>query len=164
MVIAIGSHGRNTGKTSAVCAVIRAFPEAAWTAIKISAHEPEAGTAYTLEPEADRDGRHDSCRYLAAGAARSYYLRHGAGGLAAAMPELSALMTRAENVIFESSSILDFLAVDFYLFVLNRGAAQLKASAKDLTARADAVLTVREAAPDYLAPELVDFVRARLTR
>ena len=163
-MIAIGSHGRNTGKTSAVCAVIRAFPEERWTAIKISAHEPAAGAAYTLEPESDRDGRHDSCRYLAAGAVQSYFLRHGAGGLAAAMPALRGLVADAGNVIFESSSILDFLRPDFYLFVLNRGAAEVKASAQAYAARADAVLTVRAAAPDYLSPELADFVRARLTR
>jgi hypothetical protein len=164
LVIAIGSHGRNTGKTSAVCAVIRAFPKAGWTAVKISAHEPAGSEPYTLERETDREGRHDSSRYLAAGAVESYFLCHGPGGLAEAMPTLRVLLAGAGNVIFESNSILEFLAPDFYLFVLNRGAAVVKASAKQYSGRADAILTVEATAPDYLSRELSEFVRARLTQ
>ena len=35
MVVVIGGHTRNIGKTSVVCGVIRALPNWNWTAIKI---------------------------------------------------------------------------------------------------------------------------------
>src|SRR6202522_3566091 len=100
-VIVIGGHTRNIGKTSVVSALISAMPDKCWTAIKItqfghgvcSAHgEPcdceTADHSIAVSEERDPASGTDSSRYLAAGAARSLWVRTRQGNLAEAMPRL----------------------------------------------------------------------------
>ena len=61
MLVAIGGHSRNIGKTSVICGFVRALPDWNWTAIKVTPHRhvvcPHDGEAST-----------DTDRFLAAGA------------------------------------------------------------------------------------------------
>ena len=38
MIVVVGGHTRNIGKTSAICQIIQSTPEAGWIAIKLSRH------------------------------------------------------------------------------------------------------------------------------
>lgn len=152
MVIAVGSHGRNTGKTSLVCALIRAIPEARWTAVKISGHEHDDPCALTQETDAG--GPHDTSRYLRAGAARAYLLQ---GSLADALPDLHALLGGSPNAILESSRVVDFIRPDLFLFVRNESAPEFKEEARAYEPRANAIVTV-------CTPEIVERVRALTLR
>ncbi len=81
MLVVVGGHTRNIGKTSVVAGLIAALPELNWTAIKItqyghgvcsSAGEPcECAVAdldhpYAVSQETDSASGTDSSRYLAA--------------------------------------------------------------------------------------------------
>jgi hypothetical protein len=162
VVIAVGSHSRKAGKTSLVCALIRAFPEARWTAVKISGHEHGAGEAYTLTEESDAAGPHDTSRYLRAGAARSYLLRSTPGRLAEAIPALRAVLEAGENTILESSRVVEFIQPDLFLFVLHESAPQFKETARAYLPRADRVVVISET--EQMPPEVVELVRERLCR
>jgi len=144
----------------------------------------------TFAISAERHGASgtDSARYLAAGAERSLWVRTQGGMLASAMPrirkELAAIEEAGGNAILESNSILQFLQPDLYLSLLDVGTADFKESARRYLDRADAVLVVERAVapqwqgvslrvvegkphfgvrgPDFLTPEVVDFVRGRL--
>jgi hypothetical protein len=175
MVITIGGHSRNAGKTSVACALIRAMTEARWTAVKISGHGHGAGSAYELTMEPDADGSHDSSRYLRAGAVRAFLLRYQRGRLGEAMPALRDVLGTSENVMIESSSILEFIDPDLYLFVRNDSAGEFKESARSNASKADAIIAVNDTVcdepfcfrvtePEYMSPELVEFVRSRLSR
>ena len=83
----------------------------------------------------------DSSRYLAAGAARSFWVRTRQGKLAEAMPRLFSLMDAADSVIIESNSVLGFLQPDLYATVLDPEIAGFKASALRYLDRAGAVLS-----------------------
>src|SRR3954471_10093527 len=100
-VVVIGGHTRNIGKTSVMCGLLAAFPENHWTAIKITQFghgvcsangdpcECEiAGHAIAISEEREADSGTDSSRYLAAGAARSVWVRTRQGELAEAMPRI----------------------------------------------------------------------------
>jgi hypothetical protein len=152
-IVVIGGHSRNIGKTSVVCDLIAAMPEKNWTAIKITQFghgvcsangEPcDCETAdHTLAVSEERDPATgtDTSRYLAAGARRSYWVRTRTGDLVEAMPRIRAEMTRAENVILESNSVLRFLRPDVYAAVLDGGVADFKASSLRYLDRADAIL------------------------
>ena len=132
----------------------------------------------------DGDATTDSGRYLRAGAERSLWVRTRVGMLAPAMPRIRKELAASQNAILESNSILQFLRPDLYVTVLDAGTADFKESARLFLDRADAVVTVDRAmaaqwkgvsgrliegkpifpvrAPEYVSPELVEFVKGQL--
>ncbi len=154
-ILVVGGHTRNIGKTQLVVEIIRAFPQARWTAAKItqyghgvcSVNGKACGCAvdehtFAVEEETDRSGQTDTSRFLAAGAARSLWVRTKQGRLAEAMPRLREEMASAENVILESNTVLNFLRPELYLPVLDFSHPDFKASARTLLDRADAYVVV----------------------
>jgi hypothetical protein len=115
MVIVVGGHSRNVGKTSVICGIIRALPTWNWTAIKITPH------AHTERED----------RFLAAGAARAFLIQSDA------MPRIAQLLAESENAIVESNSILRFLRPDLCAMVLDGAVADFKATALEFIHRAD---------------------------
>ena len=174
-IVVVGGHTRNIGKTSVVAGLIAALPERHWTAIKITQFghnvcsangEPcdceTADHTIAISEERSRTSGTDSARYLAAGAARSLWVRTRQGQLAEAMPRLRALIADAENVIIESNSVLRFLRPDIFISVLDPSIADFKPSALRYLDRADAVVmpeTTTELGWKNVAPSLV--ARAR---
>jgi molybdopterin-guanine dinucleotide biosynthesis protein len=152
-IVVIGGHTRNIGKTSVVCSLIAALTERAWTAIKITQFghnvcsangEPcdcqTADHTIAISEERDPATGTDSSRYLAAGAARSLWVRTRQGQLAEAMPILRREIVRSSNVVIESNSVLRFLKPDVYAAVLDPGIADFKPSSLRYLDRADAIL------------------------
>lgn len=198
-IVVVGGHSRNIGKTSIVAGIIRALPEMQWTAFKITQFghgmcsangEPcdceTAEHTVAVTEERDAGSGTDSSRYLAAGATRSLWVRTRTGDLIEAMPRIRKEIEQAENVIFESNSILRFLRPDLYLSVLAPTVTDFKDSARLYLDRADAVLVLegflkrpewkgislrllegvpvlRMEIPKYITAEIAEFVRQRLT-
>ena len=157
-LVIVGGHTRNIGKTQLVVEIIRAFPEAAWTAVKItqyghgvcsingeSCHCAVDEHTFAIEEETDHSGRSDSSRFLVAGARRAFWARTKQGRLAEAMPVLRQKLAGAQNVILESNSVLHFLRPDLYLPVLDFSNPDFKASAREFLDRADAYVVVSAA-------------------
>ena len=199
-LVVVGGHTRNIGKTSVVAGLVAAMPELRWSAFKITQFGHGVCSAngapcdcetadHTLAISQERDAISgtDSSRYLAAGAARSFWVRTRQGQLAEAMPRLRREFARSENIIVESNSILRFLQPDLFLSVLDAGTADFKVSARNYLDRADGiVLTGGEldsaAWPEvslrliakarvfqghpgaYCSPELISFVRQAIDR
>jgi len=140
--------------------------------------------SWALTEERDRSGGSDTSRFLVSGAARSLWLRTRQGMLAEAMPRLRQELAGAENAILESNSVMRFLRPDLYITVLDAATADFKTSAQEFLDRADAVIlhdsadhvvwaTVslkpvadkpmfRIRPPQYVTPELVEFVRRKI--
>ena len=140
--------------------------------------------SWAVTEERDRSGESDSSRFLVAGAARSLWVRTRQGMLAEAMPRLRQELGDAENAIVESNSVMRFLRPDLYITVLDAATADFKTSAQEFLDRADAVVlhdgadhvawanvslkpvagkpTFRIRPPQYVTPELVEFVRESL--
>ena len=146
-----------------------------------------ADHSWAVSEEKDRSGESDTSRFLVAGADHSWWIRTQQGHLAEAMPRIRKILALTQNAIIESNSILRFLKPDLYLTVLDPATADFKSSAQEFLDRADAVLlhsienSTRPAwknvslkpaidrpmfairPPNYVTPEVVDFVRARLS-
>ncbi len=140
--------------------------------------------SWAINEERDRSGESDSSRFLVAGAARSLWVRTRQGFLAEAMPRLRQELAKSENAILESNSVMRFLRPDLYLTVLDTATADFKTSAREYLDRADALILHEESAnvawtdvslkpvagkptfrirpPQYVTPELVEFVRQRI--
>jgi len=152
MLIAVGGHSRNVGKTSVVCGIIAAIPEAKWQAIKITQHGHHVCSEHTVPCRcAPEDPSHpyalnaqtvaddsDSGRYLKAGAERSYWLRTAQGQLGHAVPVLRELLSQAEHTIVESNSIMRFFQPELYIPVLDFANEDIKDSSRLFMDRADA--------------------------
>jgi hypothetical protein len=145
-----------------------------------------ADHSLAVSEEKDRSGDSDTSRYLVAGADHSWWVRTQQGQLAEAMPRIRKILASTQNTIIESNSILRFMKPDLYLTVLDPQTADFKASAQTFLDRADAVLRHSSAnskdpawervslkpvidrptfaihPPNYVTPEVVEFVRARL--
>lgn len=198
-IVVVGGQTRNIGKTSVVAAIIARSPEMRWTAMKITQHrhgicsakgEPcdcsTADQTVAISAERDPDTGTDSARFLKAGAVRSLWVRTQPGSLAEAMPGVRQEIARAENVIIESNSVMQFLKPDLYLAVLDYGTADFKASALQALGRTDAILLLASGAgltppwwgvshklfqdkpvfeiapPEYITDAIESFVRERL--
>ncbi len=195
-VIVIGGHSRNVGKTSVVAGIISALPEFHWTALKITQYghdicARDGGScdcatgdhSWAITEERDRLGKGDTSRFLAAGAAKVWWVRTQQGHLAEAMPAIRRILSDVENAIIESNSVLKFVKPDLYLTVLDPSTPDFKESARELLDRAHALilheadgfswqnLSLKPVAgkpqfrihpPDYVTPEIVHFVKSKL--
>lgn len=147
-----------------------------------------ADHAWAVSEERKRYGESDTSRFLAAGAEHAWWVRTEQGRLAEAMPRVRQILGGTPNVIIESNSVLRFLNPDLYLTVLDPQTADFKTSAQTFMDRADAVLlhSVDNAAgpawervslkpvadrptfairpPQYVTPDVVDFVRQQLSK
>jgi hypothetical protein len=146
-----------------------------------------ADHSFAASEERDRSGESDTSRFLVAGADHSWWVRTQQGHLAEAMPRIRKILAATQNTIIESNSILRFLKPDLYLTVLDPQTADFKTSAQTFLDRADAVLlhSTEDSndpawksvslkpvinrpmfpihPPNYVTPEVVDFVRTRLS-
>jgi hypothetical protein len=145
-----------------------------------------ADHSFAVSEEKDRSGESDTSRFLVAGADHSWWVRTQQGYLAEAMPRIRKILATTQNAIIESNSILRFMKPDLYLTVLDPQTPDFKASAQTFLDRADAVLlhstenrqdsawdrvslkpvadrpTFLIRPPNYVTPEVIDFVRNRL--
>jgi hypothetical protein len=137
MVVVVGGHARKIGKTSVVCGVIRALPDWHWTAIKISQHSRSEEIGPSATP--------DSSRFLAAGAARAFWIE----GLKDHMPEVLPIIAGSENTIIESNTIRRFLDPDLTAMVVNGSVPDLKSSTLWFLEKADVLVTTSAEPPAW---------------
>ena len=199
-VLVVGGHTRNIGKTSVVAGLVAALRDMEWTAVKITQYGhgicsangeacdcATADHTIAVSEEHDRSSGTDSSRYLAAGAARSFWVRTQQGELHEAMPRVRKLIASAENVILESNSVLRFLKPDLALSVLDPAVEDFKPSALRFLDRVDALVMPSTAgegsawagvsaqlilrkpkflftAPAYCPEALVAYVREAMTK
>jgi hypothetical protein len=143
-----------------------------------------ADHSWAISEERDRSGESDTSRFLVAGAVQALWTRTEQGRLAEAMPTLRRRLEGTHNVIIESNSVLKFLRPDLYLSVLDPSTPDFKNSAREFLDRANAVIlheapggpawqavslkpvaqrpVFRITPPNYVTPEIVNFVRESL--
>lgn len=155
MLVVVGGHSRNIGKTSLVAGLIRKLRSHNWTAVKITlygngvcAHdggvcgcEPDSGEAFALTEEYEPNIT-DSGRFLAAGAQRSFWLRAPSGELARAAGMIRKIIAQSENAIVESNSIVELVRPDVFLMLLDFSCEDFKPSSLRFMDRADAFVVV----------------------
>ena len=198
MLVVVGGHSRSLGKTSVTAGLIRKLRDRQWTALKITQYgnsicedhagacgcEPESGEEFELSEEYE-PGKTDSGRFLAAGAARSFWLRVPSGGLPRAADIVHKVLTQSENTIVESNSVLELVRPNLFLMLLDFGCEDFKPSSLRFMDRADAFVVIdrginvpvwENAAcgmwdhkpqfyvkpPVYVTPALTEFVKSML--
>ena len=155
MLVVVGGHSRNIGKTSVTAGLIHELHDRRWTALKITQYgntvcdhhtgvcgcEPQSGEAFELSEEYEANET-DSGRFLAAGAARSFWLRVPSGELPRAADIVRKALAQSENAIVESNSVMEFVNPDVFLMLLDFGCRDFKPSSLRFMDRADAFVIV----------------------
>jgi hypothetical protein len=197
MIVVVGGHSRNIGKTSVAEGLIRHLPQQKWVALKITQYghgicshigvacgcETEPDHPFALSEEYEPSST-DSGRFLGAGAERSLWLRTPAGQLSAAADLVRKILTRHENVMVESNSLLELVKPDLFLMVVDFACADFKDSSARFLPKADAFVVIDHGMatpawknvsagalegkprfavtpPNYVTPGLAAFVRDR---
>lgn len=149
--IVVGGHSRNVGKTSVTAAIIAAWPQYSWTAVKISSHWHEGGDSTgksgspeicRIDEEFQRNDGTDTGRFLAAGASRSFWVRVRDGNLQEALPQLMPVLHSNPYAIIESNGIVRYIHPDLYLMVHRYDVQDYKKSARENLRHVDAVVAV----------------------
>lgn len=180
-IVVVGGSTKDIGKTALVCAIISALREFDWTAVKITAHDyitesvdrTAIGSALREEPT-----ENDTSRYLAAGARRSLLVtRHGGE---VPLEEIERAVGADRNVIYESNRVIDAVEADVCIALAGGRLEEWKPSFVRLLQKADALVSCqsieidsglvrrriphfRLQSPDRLTPDLVDWLRLRVT-
>ena len=166
-LVVVGGQARKVGKTSVICGLIRGLKMLGWTAVKISYHGGEADAHdaplpeelpphldFLLSEERDREGRGDTSLYLAAGARRALWLRARGDGLARGLPALLHAVEGDEHVVVESNSLLGYIKPGVFLMVMDESGGDVKGSARQFLACADAFVAVKSGPAPWPAASL----------
>lgn len=176
-IVVVGGSGRNAGKTALICGLIRALPEFAWTAVKISGHDH--GMPQSIWEDTAPGMATDTGRYLAAGASRAIFVTATADELGTIIqPLLDAHRQQGFSaaLVFESNRILEHVRPAVCLAVEDSANPDPKPSFQLVTHQKDATVVLgamdgslpgdiplfRLAALDRIAPEMLAWLRARL--
>ena len=160
MLVVVGGHSRNIGKTSLVTGLIRKLRRHDWTALKITQYghgicsrqgeacgcEAAPDHPFALSEEYEPNST-DSGRFLAAGAKRSLWLRAPAGQLAGAAGTLKKILDQSGNVIVESNSVVELVEPDVFLMLMDFACQDFKPSSLRAMDRADAFVIVDRGIP-----------------
>lgn len=161
----ISGNGRNTGKTSFVCELIRKtskiYPV---TAIKVSPHHHDRqtqiavheGAGFGIWEEQREDGIKDSSRMLLSGAGKVYYIEAKDDSLANALDQLLPMIDPTHAVVCESGGMRTLIEPSILILLNEEGRDEKKQSYIDLLPLANACITFKgdKFDPD---PKIVDF-------
>jgi len=148
----VSGNGRNTGKTSFVCDVIRKIcKKYTVTAIKVSPHYHEKhiqeplfeDAGYAIWEEHRQDGVKDSSRMLLSGASRVYYIESTDAHLSYALAHLLPLIPPGNAVICESGGLRKLIEPSLLVLLNKEGLEEKKQSYMDLLPLSDILVTFK---------------------
>ena len=137
-IIVVGGGGRKIGKTALICGVIRALPELAWTAVKITSHGH--GRVQPVWEETSAGQGSDTARYLAAGARRALMVTAGDDALGPIVQQILRECPPPGCVIFESNRVLEYLRPDLCLAAASGPEGERKPSFDRVEQQMDALV------------------------
>lgn len=147
-VIMVGGQTKNVGKTTLICNIIAAFPNADWIAVKISNHlhipqnskQLARGDEWSIWEQNPTTDRNDTARFLRSGAARALLVQAENSLLEPACACLNNELASAKNVIVESASAAEWLHHDLLLILLDPSQDDFKVSAQQQLNVADGIV------------------------
>jgi hypothetical protein len=174
-IIVVGGSGRGAGKTALVCGLIRALPEFAWTAVKITSHGH--GRARPVFEETAAGQGTDTARYLTAGACRALMVTAGDDALGPIVQRILGECAPPDCLIFESNRVLRYLRPDLCLAAASSPKGERKPSFALVEERMDAMVELAGhdhvvasgkiafhlASLERISPPMTAWVRERLT-
>jgi len=166
-LLIIAGTGRNTGKTTLVCQIVRKFaPTKPLIAIKITPHfhkNVRSGKVLCnndnlyIAEETDPSMGKDSSRMLKAGASHSFFVMAGDEQLEEAFLKIRELIPPGSLLICESGGMRSYVTPGLFFMMTSNETALLKPSAEKLMALADRVISFDGEKLDF-NPDTIEIV------
>ena len=171
IVIGVGGFSSDTGKTTLMCDLLRAFP--GWEGIKttrghyrscgkdphtccVSDLLEEEPVVYSGYEQTFADGK-DTGRYWEAGAANVHWLIATDSQVDAGIKQALSLV-RANGVFVEGNSFSEFVPVDAMILTVRQSRSQIKRSARQALGRANALYLWADVNPNVSSREILGSV------
>lgn len=147
-ILIVAGSGRNCGKTSFLCNIIRKQETSGLAAIKVTPHfhEPTEGLvilkehpSYRIFKEENRQSDKDSSRYLQAGAVDSFFIQAKDDALQQAFHALVPLLGEKQPVVIESAALAKFISPSLFLFI-QKEKEPIKSSVESILPHADMMI------------------------
>lgn len=158
-LLIIAGTGRNSGKTTLACQIIRKFsPYQSIVAIKITPHfheNPGNGrvivnkTNIFIAEEMDATTGKDSSRLLEAGAVQSYYVMTTDEYLEEAFNEILTRIPANSMVVCESGGLRHLIRPGLFFMMLHPGNTGLKSETEKRLSLADRIVTFDDPKFDF---------------
>jgi molybdopterin-guanine dinucleotide biosynthesis protein A len=156
-MLMVGAGDRNAGKTRFVCSLIKRFcPQHNIIGIKVTTIEQDNGSCprggagcgvcstlegnFCITEETDRQSNKDTCKMLASGATRVFWLRALKTHLKEGITALQDVIGDDVNSICESNSLRQVVEPGLFVMLKGQRAAGCKASAKNVARYADRIV------------------------
>ena len=171
IVIGVGGFSSDTGKTTLMCDLLRAFP--GWEGIKttrghyrscgkdphtccVSDLLEEEPVVYSGYEQTFADGK-DTGRYWEAGAANVHWIISTDSQVDAGIKQALSLV-RANGVFVEGNSFSEFVPVDAMILTVRQSRSQIKRSARQALGRANALYLWADVNPKVSSREILGSV------
>lgn len=129
-IILIAGSGRNIGKTTLICKIIRAAKKQEIVAIKVTPHFHEAtpglieidkGNGWIISEETNSSTQKDSSLFLKNGANKSYFIQIEEDNLDDAFVAIKKYLQKDKIIIIESAALHKIIEPALFIFVLPDG-------------------------------------------
>lgn len=156
-MLLVGATGRDAGKTTFVCGLLRHFQYVGTAAVKVTVIRernggcPRGGTGcgvcssvhegYVLTEELSNTGGKDTHRMLASGAGRVFWLRTFVNSIEEGLSALQQRVGPDTPLICESNTLRTVVVPGLFLMVTNGNSSGIKESAQSVFHHADLVIT-----------------------
>ncbi len=151
-LLLIAGTGRNSGKTTLACAIIRGFAsQFPVYAVKISPHKHDKtgdqellfeGNGFLIYKEKSENSTKDSARMLAAGASQSFYIACDDACVGPAFQQICKFIPKNSPVICESPALRAYAEPGIFIITDNDQVVSRKESVLQLTHTADRVINL----------------------
>ena len=129
-IVLIAGSGRNVGKTTLGCGIIRTAKKQKIVAVKITPHfheatpgliEIEKGSGWNISEETNISTKKDSSLFLKNGAKKSYFIQAKEDKLGDAFNAIKNLLAKDKLVIIESAALHKIVKPALFIYILSDG-------------------------------------------
>ena len=129
-IVLIAGSGRNVGKTTLGCEIIKATKKQEIVTVKITPHfheatpgliEIEKGDGWIISEETNSVSTKDSSLFLKNGAKKSYFIQAKEDKLGDAFNAIKKLLTKDKLVVIESAALHNIIQPALFIFILPDG-------------------------------------------
>jgi hypothetical protein len=161
-LLLIAGNGRNSGKTTLACAIIKKFSsQQSLIGLKISPHVHNSNRAaipvfddglFKIFRETTLTSAKDSSKMLAAGTSEAFYIEASDKYLSKAFQEFQKLIPSGSSVVCESPALRKYVEPGVFLFLTGPQTFKPKTNMENILPLADKVVHLEEAMkPTFLS-------------
>lgn len=151
-MLMIGGSGRNVGKTTLICAIIRKFaPTTPLIGLKVTSirhgeedfhghHDVPLSETFRIFEETDKESVKDTAKMLSAGARKVYFIQTPDEQMPLAMDAFFALVGQQSTIVCETRSLRRLIKPGLFILITDPVHTDFKARSAEFESVADLII------------------------